>query len=487
MSARPGIAVRIEGVEAVAARRIEWAFRLYAVVAGLRVTEPERADVVLRYGGRAEAGDVLLSATYRARLAGSPAPTPSIADPPTRDPSLRPLPCFHPIAPGGPDLLGEIFEWVSADHERSITQSDAVGRLPFAETLQGRYGLSPLVPWATEAMRWLHARIAAGANRPANWPETLVGPLGRTVVAATHDLDFLPGHAWQTTIRYTKNLAYAARHHRSIVGQVVAAGAGAVVGRHPLDRLAWMVEREHELGIESSVNILCRQAHPRDANYALSEARTQRRLEWLVDEGVEVGLHGSYTSLQGQGRLEHEYVALRRLGYVARGGRQHWLRYRDNRLFTELERSGALYDSSAGFADQPGFRHGASFPFPPWDFEREQPFPLLEIPLAVMEAALEAHGDAPAVAHTVLANAVSGGWGGIAVLWHDPVFGGTQCDRRVADVYWDLKRPGQEWLSPRELTLAVWSAYADCGVLPREKPEPSRAATAPGRVPTPAL
>lgn len=462
MNARKAVALRIdERVERVVARRIEWAFGLYCVVAGLRAVELSRADLVVRYGGEPHDGEVTVPATYRARPAGTAAPAPATASPPTRDGSLLALPCFHPIGRAGPDLLGEIFEWVSADHERSITAADPVGRIPFAETLHGRYGLSPEIPWATEAMRWLNTRLAAAWH---GWPETLAGPLQRPVVAATHDLDFLPGRAWQTGLRYAKNLAFAVRYERSIVPQVMSAGASIVLGRHPLDRLEWMVEREQELGIRSSVNVLCRSAHRRDANYALSETRTLRRLRWLVDQGVELGLHGSYTSLGAAGRLSREYGALRNIGYDAHGGRQHWLRYRDARLFAELERAGALYDSSAGFADQPGFRHGASFPFPPWDFDRERPFPLLEIPLAVMEAALMRH-DA-AAAHTVLQNAVGRGWGGVAILWHDPVFGGTQCDRRIADLYWELKRPGQDWLSPLELTLAVWPAYAECGLLP---------------------
>ncbi len=465
MNARPAVALRIdERVERVAARRIEWAFGLYCVVAGLRPLEPSRAELVVRYGGEAADGEVMVPATYRARPAGTAAPAPATATPPTRDGSLLALPCFHPIARTGPDLLGEIFEWVSADHERSITTPDPVGRIPFAETLHGRYGLSPGIPWAAEAMRWLHAQLAAAWDGAPNWPEQLAGPLRRPVVAATHDLDFLPGRAWQTGLRYAKNLAFAVRHERSIVPQVMGAGASTVLGRHPLDRLEWVVEREQELRIRSSVNVLCRRAHRRDANYALSEPRTRTRLRWLVDQGVELGLHGSYTSLEGAGRLAREYAALRQIGYDPHGGRQHWLRYRDARLFSELERAGAIYDSSAGFADRPGFRNGASFPFPPWDFDREQPFRLLEIPLAVMEGALGSH-DA-AVAHTVLQNALARDWGGVAVLWHDPVFGGTQCDRRIADLYWELKRPGQDWLSPLELTLAVWPAYAECGLLP---------------------
>ena len=130
------------------------------------------------------------------------------------------------------------------------------------------------VPWATEAMRWLHAHVRARAAA-RGWPAVLEGPARRSAVAVTHDLDFLPGRASQTSLRLVKNVA------RPIVGrdprlawQVARASARAVRGDNPLDRLHWMIEREAGLGIGSSVNVLCRREHRRDANYSITEPRT---------------------------------------------------------------------------------------------------------------------------------------------------------------------------------------------------------------------
>ena len=51
MTTRPAIALRVdERVERVVARRIEFAFGLYCVLAGLRPVAPSRADLVVRYG-----------------------------------------------------------------------------------------------------------------------------------------------------------------------------------------------------------------------------------------------------------------------------------------------------------------------------------------------------------------------------------------------------------------------------------------------------
>jgi len=51
--------------------------------------------------------------------------------------------------------------------------------------------------------------------------------------------------------------------------------------------------------------------------------------------------------------------------------------------------AGLAYDSSLGFAETCGFRNGANFAFPPYDFEREGPCSFLEIPLAIMDGSLQ--------------------------------------------------------------------------------------------------
>ena len=412
--------------------------------------------------------DVVIPATYTVRPAETPAARPVQAPPPSHllSAGLIELPCFHPLGPNGtPDLLGEIFEWLSGDHERSITERDPVGRIPFSETVHGLYGISPRVPWATEAVRWLNTMIGVAAGRTGSAAAVLDGPLGRTVLAATHDLDFLPGNAVQTGVRYAKNVVHAlSSGNPDLMAQVIAAGTGWFRGQHPLAQLAGLVAREQELGISSSVNILCLKAHKRDANYLLGETRTMRALEQLAAAGVEIGLHGSWTSLEERGQLAVEYRRLAESGYVPLGGRQHWLRFDGPALFDELVAAGAWYDSTLGYADVVGFRHGLSFPFPPWNFASEETYPLLEIPLAVMDGAVAQSSGAHA--REAIMRATERSWGGSAILWHDPVFGGTQLLREVGDLYWDLKRPETDWTRPIDVVRGCWPAYEAWDLLP---------------------
>src|SRR5207248_7757008 len=46
------------------------------------------------------------------------------------------------------------------------------------------------------------------------------------------------------------------------------------------------------------------------------------------------------------------------------------------------------YDSSLGFAEEPGFSAGIARPFRPYDREQDRPLDLIEIPLALMDTSL---------------------------------------------------------------------------------------------------
>jgi hypothetical protein len=59
-----------------------------------------------------------------------------------------------------------------------------------------------------------------------------------------------------------------------------------------------------------------------------------------------------------------------------------------HRNLTPLAELGFVYDTTLGFPDRVGFRAGIARPFRPWDFERDEPLDLVEIPLAAMDATL---------------------------------------------------------------------------------------------------
>ena len=105
---------------------------------------------------------------------------------------------------------------------------------------------------------------------------------------------------------------------------------------------------------------------------------------------AEVGLHGSYSAADDAQRIADEKERLERLSGPVQGQRYHYLRIDPHRNLGALEAAGFAYDSSLGFGDAVGFRAGIAHPFRPWDFERDAPHDLIEVPLAAMDVTLSA-------------------------------------------------------------------------------------------------
>jgi hypothetical protein len=463
-------------------RRIDYAFRVFSATFGF-VPRPS-SEVRLCYGADAErSGDVVLAVGYRARELSEPAPAPSWVALPAGLPGALPAehPCFHRLgADGDADWLGEIFEWISASHENAVEASDSVGRIPFGATLHGKYALTPEVPYAAVAMHVLNLRIREVVG--GGWPQAPVRPWAgepRWVVAATHDVDFLhvsiPGTLW----RYVKNLMIGCVVYRSprLVGSVLRHAAGALFGGPSLFTcLKRLREEEARRGITSTFLFQCRRGHPRDANYDLAHPRVIDAMQEIAESGGEVGVHGTYTSLDAPGRLLEEFRRLAQLGFRPIGNRQHWLRYRDSSLLEELVEAGAWYDGTAGYSERPGFRQGMCSPFPPYDFKRERAFELLELPLAIMDGAVYSADPSGRTwqerCQRILDISRALGWGGVSVLWHDSLFSGAQLPIQLADLYWDLPKPGDRWTTARDVVLRAWPRFAQAGLLPENPPPP---------------
>jgi hypothetical protein len=139
-----------------------------------------------------------------------------------------------------------------------------------------------------------------------------------------------------------------------------------------------------------------------------------------------------------------------------RANRQHWLRFGEHStLFREIEVADLLCDSTLGFSDTVGFRNGACFAFPPYDFAREKPHEFLEIPLVLMDGSLLAAARALDTAPQCLADEVLGesrkrGWGGVSILWHNPVEP-VQVPTEINRVFWTCtkqqKAMSEKWMS----------------------------------------
>ena len=460
--------------------RIGYAFRLFCAIYGHEPAEQaERADVWITYAPGCTRGDskpsLLLSNLYQPRSPGEPAPPPrQYVD--SGDVATL---IYLPLPGQQPDWLAEVFEWVSCADEYSVTERDSSGRIPFAASYVGRYNLNARVPYAAVAMRLLNGALCQllpwGQKEPQSPDESV-----RHFIIQTHDVDYLPVGRFDGVHRLAKNAAISClQSNRPALGikQGKMALRLALGGRDPLDQISALVQGQMKRAISASYYFLIRHLHPRDANYTIKQPGLVNLMHALETQGMEVGVHGSYACLDRTDGLVDEYNCVRRLGFQPEGGRQHWLRFTLDRLIPALEQAGVRYDTSFGWSDRIGYRAGACFAFPPYNFERERPATFLEIPMATMDLALPNEGLKEADWYNEVADLLSAsrhyGWGGISLLWHPAAFGGGWLASEAGEMFWRLLDHRREWndtwLSAADFLQSVRQRYVEVGLLPAEQ------------------
>lgn len=255
----------------------------------------------------------------------------------------------------------------------------------------------------------------------APWPDGR-----RWAVALTHDLDLVSGWPWFTLMRVAE-LAGKRRY-----GMAVEAAANGIawIGRDPVWRgVRDLLDIEREAGIMATWFVICETPtldtmRAGDVTYDPESPATRRILAAALEQGHEIGLHGSFATMGDTGRFRAQRDRLARLtGTAAIGVRQHFLRMRPGATHREMASAGFSYDATWGFADRNGFRLGVADVVPGWDAEREAPSGVDEVPLVWMDRALSKYAgiedpgrwvdDARDLA--VVCRDVNGLWVG---LWH---------------------------------------------------------------------
>jgi hypothetical protein len=474
-----GLSLRLEFGDEVPLRirgRALYAFRVFAAIYGHEVVDGEGEGRTARFFYGASAGAKApvrrIPARYVPRKPedGSFAPTPTAY-------GQEEIYLFHGRDPvsGNPDWLGEIFEWLSGADERSVSERDSIGRISYEQSVFARHAISPLRPHASLIMAWLQSFVSghAGPEHLARAPSPL--PDVKHLVISSHDIDFYFTGRGGSLFRIVKNLGIAAVVARSYpffkdsMRQLFRLAGGERVG----DFLPALLNRSVEDGFTSTCFVLARREHRRDANYTLKQIAY--RLREIGKAGSSLALHGSYCSIVENSDLTSEAAVLHaEMGEWPHGSRQHWLRFDDpEKLFANIEKAGLQYDSSWGWAGQPGFRHGAAFAFPPYNFAREEAYNFLVIPLVIMDQGLQnARRESPErpaqLATSVLDQSRRWGWGGVSVLWHNPVEPLSACDD-VNQVFWQQVR-GQaqhleRWMSAEEFMNISLPRFQRAGLM----------------------
>jgi hypothetical protein len=454
--------------------RMRYAFQVFCAVYGyepvLDSMSRDTEDLRITYSNDPEMRQgpkvLRLHNGYRPRPLTSPAPRPRSFSKDGRATVL-----FYPAQNSAEaDWLGEIFEWISCADEYSIRARDSIGRIPFEKGVFARYELDERKPYAALAMWFLQraiCKLVPLAEEKARVPDISL----THAIVCTHDVDFIPLGYLSTLGRLAKNSLISLRDSPALASGIAARAVRfALGGINPLRNIEELAMSEQNSGVTSSFNFIVRHGHRRDANYRIEDQTVIALAKQLQLMGMDVDLHGSYASLDRREGLAREFEVLQQHGFRPLGGRQHWLRFSLDRLIPAVEKAGALFDTSVGWQSRIGFRGGACFPYPPYNFAEERPARFLEIPLAVMDQALPPKAEeAFSEVAKLLATSRRYGWGGISFLWHPAAFGGGQLPVGIGSTFYHLINARSEWkdtwLSAGDFLRKVRNRYVDTNLM----------------------
>jgi hypothetical protein len=321
----------------------------------------------------------------------------------------------------GFDIIASIAEIILGEQSMQERVRDTHGRVPMAATPVGRLGLvgTPVVD------HWLGV-LSDGVSAVTNRQVQRRGLWGGApfAVCITHDIDRVT-RGWVDAVRRGRSFVSSGRIREGIR----TAGAALRVLRTGHD-LYWNLREVLELDVSYGVTptflLLPSRSHDLDARFDIREGRWREIASDIRDAGGEIGLHAGYESFRDLDALRREQRELEdAVGEVISTVRQHYLRFDPCVTPGVQSNAGLLTDTTAGFAETPGFRHGTAFPYPWFDRGGKQVLPIMEIPLVLMDRTLDVYlglGPERAWDHieTILDRAADTG-GCFSILWHNHV------------------------------------------------------------------
>lgn len=321
--------------------------------------------------------------------------------------------------------LRMVADLAGAGAEQRSVARDKHGRVPSSENPLVALGLErdPVVSRAAVLLR--QAVIAAAGPLPVRlvppWPARR-----RWAVALTHDLDAVEWWPMFTALR----LVELARKGEWRLAGAVLGSAGRAVGGDPLGaNVKRVLEEEASAGVVATWFVLCgtpsfKTMAAGDLTYRPEAKATRRILAAITQQGHEIGLHGSFETVDRAGAFEAQRARLAGLtGRPVAGVRQHFVRMRPGETQQAMVRAGFGYDATYGFPDRNGFRLGVADIVPGWDVRESRSSGLEEVPLIWMDRAQSKYQgiEAPdqwideAIELAKICREVEGLWVGI---WH---------------------------------------------------------------------
>ncbi len=312
------------------------------------------------------------------------------------------------------DILSPVFALLSREEEYNDLPRDEHNRFLFAYSLTRCYDCID-VPLADEYAMLLREWIVNYLQ-----PEIAIRPRAFRIVP-THDIDLLyrfktPGQAFksifgrdllidrnltlvQTSLREYQNWRDDNRQDPYLVA------------------IQELIQESAARGLESHFFIKAQVPDEHDCTYDVNDPLLLYCVDQIRRGGMQMGLHGSYSSYQEPERYLAEKERLEKIiGRPVTEGRQHYLRFCLRRNLSEYSYGGCSprrqlgdfgrkevrhqntlqvwqaahlqHDYTLGYAERPGFRCGTCHPYPLYDLDNDCATSIIEHPLIVMDGSL---------------------------------------------------------------------------------------------------
>ena len=300
------------------------------------------------------------------------------------------LPGLFPVDGGSLtfDVAAATFVLGSNYQDLISTDRDEFDRLRAMDSLQDRLGVLEL-PVVNYYSLILKETIEKGYGLridPKKYSES------DSAIALTHDVD------------YTSSLNFKIIK-RDILGHSLLNHAGlnqservmkltnwiaAFIGRNPARAgLSFLKDVESARNIRSTFFIKSGATAKEDVRYSLKTPHMRKFIGSLVENGFEIGIHPSMKTYIDSDRFVKEMNLLAdAAGKPIRSVRQHYLKFTAGTTPGIWEDAGLKYDSTLGFSRKVGFRNSIAFPFPLFNFKKDEISPVTELPLVLMDGTL---------------------------------------------------------------------------------------------------
>ena len=291
------------------------------------------------------------------------------------------------------DILKSAFYLLSGYQETTTKDRDSLGRYPFVHSVQHQLNFTakPLVNYYFDII----IRGLEEFCRINNIPFKRRNLFTKPVFFLSHDIDRIAKYSFRETAYKILQLAglkpssFTPWQLIKLIPKYLLKFLFTSYDHDPYWSFNTMLKDERKLNIRSTWYFLEKDGRNTNSRYQFSDHRIKKLIQFLQEEGCEIGLHGTVQSMNNLSFMEK---TLNNLQLAANnqviGIRQHMLFMQYPDTLHIQEQAGLKYDTTMTFADHEGFRNSYCFPFKPYDFEKDKMMDIWEIPLVVMDGTL---------------------------------------------------------------------------------------------------